>query len=210
MGRAVVRRPKVFLFDEPLSNLDAALRGQMRVELMRLHHQLKATMIYVTHDQVEAMTLANRIAVLNQGRLLQIGPPDDLYLKPANELVARFIGTPEMSLLDAARAQSAGLVQGLPATVARVGVRAEDLELCRSDDGIEARVAVIEHLGWESLVHVTLGVALELTLRAETARIRPLHVGERVHIRVEPHKLHCFSAYGERLEMAQLEKRALP
>src|SRR5262249_20750835 len=146
MGRAVVCRPKVFLFDEPLSNLDASLRGQMRVELMRLHHQLKATMIYVTHDQVEAMTLADRIAVLNQGQLLQIGPPDELYVKPANEFVARFIGTPEMNLVDAAPAQSLGLLQGLPAPVARVGVRAEDLQLLRGDAGVEARVAVIEHL----------------------------------------------------------------
>jgi ABC-type sugar transport system ATPase subunit len=200
MGRAVVRRPKVFLFDEPLSNLDAALRSQMRVELMRLHHTLKATMVYVTHDQVEAMTLADRIAVLNQGQLLQIGPPDELYLKPANEFVARFIGTPEMNLIDAARAQATGLVQGLPATVARVGVRAEELQLLGGDDGVEARVAVIEHLGWESLVHVTLGVELELTARAETASIRAWRVGERVRVKVDRAKLHLFSSDGKRLE----------
>ncbi|HEX4458124.1 MAG TPA: ABC transporter ATP-binding protein, partial [Polyangia bacterium] len=101
MGRAVVRRPKVFLFDEPLSNLDAALRGQMRLELMRLHQRLAATMVYVTHDQVEAMTLADRIAVLDQGALMQVGPPSELYQRPANLFVARFIGTPEMNVVDA-------------------------------------------------------------------------------------------------------------
>ena len=106
MGRAVVRRPKVFLFDEPLSNLDAALRGQMRVELMRLHQRLSATMVYVTHDQVEAMTLADRIAVLNGGALKQVGPPAELYTRPANLFVARFIGTPEMNV--ARRARRAG------------------------------------------------------------------------------------------------------
>jgi ABC-type sugar transport system ATPase subunit len=177
---------------------------------MRLHHQLKATMIYVTHDQVEAMTLADRIAVLNQGRLLQIGPPDELYLRPANEFVARFIGTPEMNLVDAVQAQALGLAQGLPATVARVGVRAEDLMLLRGDDGVEARVAVIEHLGWESLVHVTVGVELELTARAETASVRAFCVGERVRVAVERNKLHLFDGDGARLEPAAAEKRALP
>src|SRR5205823_11545716 len=129
MGRAVVRRPKVFLFDEPLSNLDAALRGQMRVELMRLHQRLGATMVYVTHDQVEAMTLADRIAVLNQGALMQVGPPDQLYARPANLFVARFIGTPEMNVLAAAAARATGLCGALPADVATVGVRAEDVRV---------------------------------------------------------------------------------
>jgi ABC-type sugar transport system ATPase subunit len=210
MGRAVVRRPKVFLFDEPLSNLDAALRGQMRVELMRLHHKLSATMVYVTHDQVEAMTLADRIAVLNQGRLMQVGPPDELYLQPANEFVARFIGTPEMNLIDAARAQAIGLVSGLPPSVARVGVRAEDLQLLRGDEGVEARVAVVEHLGWESLVHVTLGVELELTARAETASLRAMRVGERVRVTLNRNKLHLFASDGARLDTTATEKRALP
>src|SRR5947209_7428478 len=127
MGRAVVRRPRAFLFDEPLSNLDAALRGQMRVELMRLHQRLSATMIYVTHDQVEAMTLADRIAVLNGGVLQQVGPPDELYSRPANLFVARFIGMPEMNILPDG-----------------VGVRAEDVKLI---DGDDAGVEVIEQLG---------------------------------------------------------------
>jgi multiple sugar transport system ATP-binding protein len=209
MGRAVVRRPKVFLFDEPLSNLDAALRGQMRVELMRLHHKLRATMVYVTHDQVEAMTLADRIAVLNGGKLMQIGPPDQLYAAPANLFVARFIGTPEMNVLDAARAQSAGLVPSLGGA-AHVGVRAEDLRLARGDEGLDARVAVIEHLGWESLVHVTLGVELELVARVETQALRGLRVGERVRVAVDRAKLHLFDAAGERLAATAAAQRALP
>src|SRR3954454_932228 len=106
MARAVVRRPRVFLFDEPLSNLDAALRGQMRVELMRLHQRLSATMVYVTHDQVEAMTLADRIAVLHQGALMQVGPPAELYARLRNLFVARFLGTPEMNVIDARVAQA--------------------------------------------------------------------------------------------------------
>src|SRR3954469_3057540 len=129
VGGAVVRRPKVFLFDEPLSNLDAALRGQMRVELMRLHQRLGATMVYVTHDQVEAMTLADRIAVLNAGALMQVGPPSELYSRPANLFVARVIGTPEMNVVDARAAQASRLTGALPKEVASVGVRAEDLRL---------------------------------------------------------------------------------
>jgi multiple sugar transport system ATP-binding protein len=210
MGRAVVRRPKVFLFDEPLSNLDAALRGQMRVELMRLHHKLQATMVYVTHDQTEAMTLADRIAVLNKGGLMQVGPPDDLYRAPANEFVARFIGTPEMNVLDSAAAQKAELVTSFPPGAAKMGVRAEDVLLQRGDGGVEARVAVIEHLGWESLVHVTVGASLELTARAESSRLRSLRVGERVRVAVDRAKLHWFDADGQRLESAAGDKRALP
>ena len=121
MGRAVVRRPRVFLFDEPLSNLDAALRGQMRVELMRLHQRLGATMVYVTHDQVEAMTLADRIAVLNAGALMQVGAPAELYTRPANLFVARFIGTPEMNVIDARAAEACRLTAALPRPVALGG-----------------------------------------------------------------------------------------
>src|SRR6185312_719149 len=150
MGRAVVRRPKVFLFDEPLSNLDAALRGQMRVELMRLHQRLSATMVYVTHDQVEAMTLADRIAVLNAGALMQVGAPSELYTRPANLFVAKFIGTPEMNVIDARAAEACRLTAALPRQVASVGVRAEDLRL--APGGVGAQVDVVEHLGAEALV----------------------------------------------------------
>ncbi len=115
IGRAIVRKPKVFLFDEPLSNLDAALRAQMRVEIARLHAEIGATMIYVTHDQVEAMTLADRIVVLNQGRVEQIGSPLDLYERPANRFVAEFLGQPRMNFVDVSAASAAGrLALSLP------------------------------------------------------------------------------------------------
>jgi ABC-type sugar transport system ATPase subunit len=200
MGRAVVRRPKVFLFDEPLSNLDASLRGQMRVELMRLHQRLSATMIYVTHDQVEAMTLADRIAVLDKGALLQVGPPDELYERPATLFVAKFIGTPEMNVLPADAAQLAKLVGELPAGAKHVGVRAEAVSIGRPQavvgDGPQATVEVVEHLGWEALVHVTID-AMRLVARVES-RDAP-RAGDRVRVALDPARLHAFDAAGVRL-----------
>jgi ABC-type sugar transport system ATPase subunit len=228
MGRAVVRRPKVFLFDEPLSNLDAALRGQMRVELMRLHRRLAATMVYVTHDQVEAMTLADRIAVLNGGALMQVGPPAELYARPANLFVARFLGTPEMNVVDARAAQASGLTGALPPGVATVGVRAEDLRLVAS--GVGAQVDVVEHLGAEALVHLRVempqrarsgsgssrrgGECSEPTWRADPERARAATIelvarldaksvprsGDRVQVAIDPERLHCFVADGARVE----------
>jgi ABC-type sugar transport system ATPase subunit len=217
MGRAVVRRPKAFLFDEPLSNLDASLRGAMRVELMRLHQKLGATMIYVTHDQVEAMTLADRIAVLQAGTLEQVGAPDELYGRPANLFVARFIGTPEMNVLAASRARELGLCGNLPqdamvATVATIGARAEAVRLGRpqaqafrsAGDGATGVVEVVEHLGWEALVHVGLGDAsaaselVRVVARVESADApRP---GERVRVTLDGEHVHFFDAAGARLE----------
>ncbi len=205
MGRAVVRRPKVFLFDEPLSNLDAALRGQMRVELMRLHQRLGATMVYVTHDQVEAMTMADRIAVLNAGALMQVGPPAELYARPANLFVARFLGTPEMNVVDARAAQASRLTGALPADVATVGVRAEDLRLVGT--GVGAQVDVVEHLGAEALVHLRVEM-LELTARVDGHAVpRP---GERVQVAIDAAQLHCFDADGVRRELPDAHARAMP
>jgi ABC-type sugar transport system ATPase subunit len=202
MGRAVVRRPKVFLFDEPLSNLDAALRGQMRVELMRLHQKLSATMIYVTHDQVEAMTLADRIAVLNKGVLQQVGPPSELYDQPANLFVARFIGTPEMNVLDATAARQAGLVGELPPSVTQVGVRSESVQLGRAQavvgDGSPAIVDVVEHLGYDALVHLSIA-STRLVARVE-AREAP-RPGDRVRVTLPPARLHAFAGDGKRVEL---------
>jgi len=143
MGRAIVRRPQVFLFDEPLSNLDAALRAQLRVELKRLHQRLGTTMVYVTHDQVEAMTLADRIAVLDGGHLQQVGTPAELYEEPANRFVAGFIGSPSMSFLE-------GLERGVV-----VGVRPHEVMVGEGD--IAARVDVVETMGFESFVHLSVG-----------------------------------------------------
>jgi ABC-type sugar transport system ATPase subunit len=202
MGRAVVRRPKVFLFDEPLSNLDAALRGQMRVELMKLHQKLSATMIYVTHDQVEAMTLADRIAVLNKGVLQQVGPPAELYDTPANLFVARFIGTPEMNVLDAAEARRAELTGELPDAVTKVGIRAESVQVSRRtatvSAGAQAHVEVVEQLGYDALVHLTVE-KMKLIARVEGREApRP---GDRVRVTLPPASLHAFTADGSRVEL---------
>ena len=207
MGRAVVRRPKVFLFDEPLSNLDAALRGQMRLELMRLHQRLQATMVYVTHDQVEAMTLADRIAVLDQGALMQVGPPHELYQRPANLFVARFIGTPEMNVVDARAATACGLAPPLPPEVASVGVRAEDLRLVAAAQpgALAAQVDVVEHLGPEALVHLRVDM-IELVARVAAPAVP--RTGERVAIAVDAAQLHLFDGSGARVERSNAAQQA--
>jgi multiple sugar transport system ATP-binding protein len=173
LGRAMARRPRVFLFDEPLSNLDAQLRGQVRVEIKRLHQQLQVTMIYVTHDQVEAMTLGDRIAVLDAGVLQQVADPFHLYHRPVNQFVAGFIGSPPINLFTAkVRAEgppvleAGGTAIALPpdavprllsrrGAVVRVGVRAEDVTLSAAEPGgaLEGRVELSEPLGGEALVH---------------------------------------------------------
>jgi multiple sugar transport system ATP-binding protein len=162
IGRAIVRKPKVFLFDEPLSNLDAALRVNMRIELSRLHKELGTTMIYVTHDQVEAMTLGDRIAVFNKGIVEQLGAPMTLYNQPANEFVAGFIGAPRINLVPrptagAPAAHSAlwqALAAAAPATTQRAGLRPEHLHLAPAGQGIAAHVVLAEHLGDSSIIHL--------------------------------------------------------
>jgi len=162
MGRAIVRRPDVFLFDEPLSNLDAALRNHMRVELKRLHRRLQATVIYVTHDQIEALTLADRIVVLNGGVVQQVGTPRELFDTPANVFVATFIGSPSMNLLPAVGHGDTSAVEGLDGGVPvagdgpyTLGVRPTDLRL--GDGPLQGVVDVVESLGAEALVHLRLG-----------------------------------------------------
>jgi multiple sugar transport system ATP-binding protein len=170
IGRAIVRKPKVFLFDEPLSNLDAALRVNMRIELSRLHKELGATMIYVTHDQVEAMTMGDRIAVFHQGIVEQLGAPMDLYNRPANEFVAGFIGAPRINLIDrpadAAPAAHRALWQALaadaPAGVRRVGLRAEHLRVVGAGQGVPASVELAEHLGDVSILHLRVDGVTDL------------------------------------------------
>jgi multiple sugar transport system ATP-binding protein len=180
IGRAIVRKPKVFLFDEPLSNLDAALRVNMRIELARLHEDLATTMIYVTHDQVEAMTLGDRIAVFNKGLVEQIGPPMELYNRPANEFVATFIGAPRINLVPRPPADGAAvphwalwnaLAGQAPAAVQRLGLRPEHLHLAPPGQGIPAKVALAEHLGDSSIVHLKVEGIDELL----TAKVGPEH-----------------------------------
>ena len=163
IGRAIVRNPKVFLFDEPLSNLDAALRVNMRSELSRLHKELGTTMIYVTHDQVEALTLGNRIAVFNKGHIEQLGAPMELYNRPANEFVSTFIGAPRINLIDRPPASNASaphlalwqaLARAAPADAQRVGLRPEHLHLAAEGQGIPATVVLAEHLGDSSILHL--------------------------------------------------------
>jgi multiple sugar transport system ATP-binding protein len=146
IGRAIIRDPKVFLFDEPLSNLDAALRSQMRIELTDLHEKLGATMIYVTHDQVEAMTMADRIVVLNGGRVEQVGSPMELYERPATPFVAGFIGSPRMNLYEGSVARDMGCEV--------YGIRPEHVILSKSDGRWSGRVRHVERLGADTIVHL--------------------------------------------------------
>ena len=156
IGRAIVRRPKLFLFDEPLSNLDAALRVATRIEIARLHRQLGATMIYVTHDQVEAMTLADRIVVLRAGKVEQVGAPMELYNDPANTFVAGFIGSPQMNFL---KAGALGMRSDT------MGVRPEHIAISREAGQIEGTVSHVEKLGGETLVYVNTAAQGLLTVR---------------------------------------------
>jgi multiple sugar transport system ATP-binding protein len=200
MGRAIVRRPKVFLFDEPLSNLDAALRARMRVELKKLHERLGATMIYVTHDQVEAMTLADRIAITHQGWLQQVGTPDELYTTPANVFVAGFIGAPQMNFVTAEAAD--GHVRGdgfqlfvdraVPAGTIIAGIRPHDLHRVDGEDApIRATIEVIEPLGWESHLHCRLGDT-EILAQLQGEEGRGLAAGDSIGLRAAPDSIHLF------------------
>jgi multiple sugar transport system ATP-binding protein len=157
IGRAIVAEPSVFLFDEPLSNLDAELRVHMRSEIADLHQRVSTTMIYVTHDQVEAMTLADKIVVLREGRIEQVGTPRQLYESPANVFVAQFIGSPKMNVLDAAMAKQLCPGCAVPSSAVRLGVRPEHLEVGREGvDGLRGTVVLAEYLGAETLLHLRL------------------------------------------------------
>ena len=188
IGRAIVRNPKVFLFDEPLSNLDAALRTKMRVELATLHRRLGATMIYVTHDQVEAMTLADKIVVLNKGRIEQVGAPLELYHRPATRFVAGFIGSPQMNFIEGAYAQALG--------AHCVGVRPEHLHLA-ADGPIEGTLRHAEMLGNETFAYIDAGALGELTARVEgTVTVQP---GQSLRLGYLPEHLYRFDAAGQRI-----------
>ncbi|GKQ58630.1 ABC transporter ATP-binding protein [Sphaerotilus sulfidivorans] len=194
IGRAIVRAPKVFLFDEPLSNLDAALRGQTRVEIAKLHRDLGATTIYVTHDQVEAMTLADRIVVLRDGLIEQVGTPLELYDRPANQFVAQFIGSPQMNVVEGRHLPQ---VAGVPAG-GFVGLRPEDVTLQAAAQapagGLPGTVELVESLGAETLIYVTVDSGAQLVSRQPVRS--NLHNGDRVGVFVEAANAHRFDAQG--------------
>jgi ABC-type sugar transport system ATPase subunit len=193
-----VREPKIFLFDEPLSNLDAELRVSMRSELRELHQRLGATMVYVTHDQVEAMTLADRIVVLRQGRIEQVGSPQELYEHPANTFVAGFIGSPRMNFIP---------VHGLsgmpadafntPAQAHTLGIRPEHLALCAPGEGLQATVTNTEYMGSHTLVQASLqdGTKIEALLQDTTPPV--LH--QTLSLKALSKHIHAFDADGQAL-----------
>ncbi|KPA21000.1 sn-glycerol-3-phosphate import ATP-binding protein UgpC [Shimia sp. SK013] len=191
IGRSIVRDPTAFLFDEPLSNLDAALRVEMRYEIAKLHQSLKSTMIYVTHDQIEAMTLADRIVVLEAGKVAQIGTPRDLYENPANLFVAQFIGSPRMNLIDVSNVE----LTGMPDGTRHIGIRPEHIE--QAPDGsavIDGTVDVLEYLGADTFVVMDCGKAGQVTFRINGDT--PLKPGDRIGLRFHNTHLHYFDAEG--------------
>jgi ABC-type sugar transport system ATPase subunit len=207
MGRAIVREPSVFLFDEPLSNLDARLRHEVRLEIARLHRELGTTMVYVTHDQIEAMTLADRIAVMDQGRLMQCGTPLELYHRPDNRFVAGFIGSPAMNFLGGRFETAAGRTEfraGLLAVpvaseanrAAMLGIRPE--HLTATADGGPWSIEHLEHMGVETLAHATHdGTRLTVRLPGDS----PLRLGDRATVAADPRHAHFFDEAGVRLSV---------
>ncbi|CAN7725245.1 ABC transporter ATP-binding protein (plasmid) [Ensifer adhaerens] len=213
MGRAIVRRPKVFLFDEPLSNLDAKLRGQVRTEIKRLHQQIGTTIIYVTHDQVEAMTLADRIVILKGGDIEQVGTPDEVYNRPQSVFVGGFVGSPAMNFAKA-RIQSgfltfadgnklalsavrAGREAGLEGRDVIVGIRPEHFGVAPDPAAtLAARVQVVEPLGSDTLVHFSVGGDVLTARMPPDTRPEP---GAEIRMGVDPSKINLFDAASERV-----------
>ncbi len=204
MGRAIVRHPKVFLFDEPLSNLDAKLRVTMRSEIKELHQRLGTTIVYVTHDQIEAMTMADKIVVMRAGRIEQIGKPLDLYDRPNNTFVATFIGSPAMNLFEGAIGNGGFQIDGgvtLPppngAATGRArtyGIRPEDLDLAES--GIPAKVLTIEPTGAETHLLVRIGTQTATIVLHRRVDLTP---DQTIHLSVAADKIHLFDAEGNRI-----------
>ena len=205
MGRAIVRDPKVFLMDEPLSNLDAKLRVSTRSEISQLQRRLNTTMLYVTHDQTEAMTMADRIAVLEGGNMQQVGTPEELYQHPANAFVGAFIGTPSMNMVRGS-IQGNDMVAGslrlpLPALVEEphsdaviIGIRPENIELVGESEGdARGRVILVENYGSDKYVHIEIeGLEDAGHFMARTLNTNPVREGDTVNLRFERERIHLF------------------
>ena len=196
IGRAIVRNPKVFLFDEPLSNLDAALRVQTRIEIAKLHNQLTATMIYVTHDQVEAMTLADRIVVINQGIIEQVGTPVELYNSPKNQFVAEFIGSPKMNMINLQDKRSLNLKNlNLPSEASKIGIRPEHISLANNESHkLRGTVRHIENLGEHLLCYVNLEMNSEITAKLDVNS--DIRVNEIINLKWHQDHQHFFDSMG--------------
>ena len=205
MGRALVRRPRLFLMDEPLSNLDARLRANVRLELKRVHSQIRGTIIYVTHDQVEAMTLGDRVVVMRDGKVHQMGPPETIYLHPADKFVATFIGSPEMNMYGGRLVQKqgrphfqgsgfildlGGIELALQEGEVEMGIRPEDIEIKNAGTTtLQGRVEMISDMGSEKYIHARLGKE-SLTIRAsKEATLKP---GSVISLAIAPHSVHVF------------------
>jgi multiple sugar transport system ATP-binding protein len=205
MGRALVRQPKLFLFDEPLSNLDARLRANVRLELKQIHQQLRGTVVYVTHDQVEAMTLGDQIVVLHEGNVRQQGPPDAIYAHPADRFVAAFLGTPEMNLYSGRimirEGQALFEGKGFSLTLGdalvayadqeiELGVRPEDVRIHRAADlGLQGEVEMVSNIGSEIYVHARIG---EERITVKAPKDSPLKVGQTLSLTISEDALHLF------------------
>jgi multiple sugar transport system ATP-binding protein len=214
MGRAIVRDPKVFLFDEPLSNLDAKLRVAMRAEIKALHQRLKTTTVYVTHDQIEAMTMADRIVVMHDGIVEQIGTPLDLFDRPRNLFVAQFIGSPAMNIMqgtyragfveaEGARWPVAPGVRATEGQAVHYGVRPTNVQVATSGDGIPAKVIVVEPTGAETELLLQVGNEQLVVVVHGRTKVQP---DDTVHLSIDPAASHLFdSASGERIESSTLQ-----
>jgi ABC-type sugar transport system ATPase subunit len=214
LGRAIVRQPLAFLMDEPLSNLDALLRVEMRTELLRLHKRVGRTTIYVTHDQIEAMTMADRIVLMDKGEIQQIGSPGEIYDAPANTFVAKFVGSPPMNLVEggiepgpgglffrgAVRVPVGGAFTGLSAGPATLGIRPEHIEIVAAahPDAIAAKVDLVERVGSNS--NVLLVIAERASLFASVNADTAVREGDEVHIRIPPQQVRFFDAAGKRVD----------
>ena len=217
IGRAIVREPVGFLFDEPLSNLDAALRLNMRLEISRLHAQLGITTVYVTHDQIEAMTLADRIVVLDGGRVIQAGTPRELYNNPNSRFVAEFIGSPKMNLLPCMektgqivfpgyttntarkRTKNARFLSAPSSALASLGIRPENIALCAEDAGhISGTITVCEYLGSEQFAYIDCGFGHMVTVRVNPDS--ELQIGSTTGLSFDNEKLYVFDSDGIRLD----------